>query len=167
MINEPLYYYRKIQESAYNSNIEETFKTSLDICTKYYQYVIAEESPSYYKFLTWFYTEDDEPEMVDVKEINDFLQKTAKKLKEYYKWDEEQYNNVKIDILKIIEKYAVFKYLVPKYGRISANFEIKEENKSSLSRLIKRGRRYLRKNGTKKTIRKVIQKVKGKIWRRK
>ena len=67
----------------------------------------------------------------------------------------------------MIEKYAIYKYLVPKYGRIGANFEIKEENNSSLSRLIKRGKRYLRKNGTKKTIRKVVQKVKGKIWRRK
>lgn len=167
MINEPLYYYRKVENSSYNSNIEETFKISLGISTKYYKHVTGEEPPIYYKFLTWFYTEDDEPVIVDVKEINDFLQKTAEELKEFYKWNDEQYNNVKIDILKMIEKYAIYKYLVPKYGRIGANFEIKEENNSSLSRLIKRGKRYLRKNGTKKTIRKVVQKVKGKIWRRK
>ena len=32
-----------------------------------------------------------------------------------------------MDILKIIEKYAVYKYLVQKYGKIGANFEVEED----------------------------------------
>ena len=167
MINLPLYYYRYNEKSTYNRNRIETFKNSLDISKKYYKEVTKKNAPDFYKFLTWFYTNEDEPIIEDVQVINEFLEKTAKEFKEYYKWTDEQYSNVKTDILKIIEKYAVYKYLAGKNGKIGADFETKEEKQSSIVRLIKRGEQYLKKNGAKKTIRKIAQKVKGKIWKKK
>lgn len=167
MINLPLYYYRYNEKSTYNNNINETFKNSIKISENYYNKITKKQAPDFYKFLTWFYTEDDEPVIKDVQQINEFLEITAEELKDFYKWSEEEYKNVKIDILKIIEKYAVYKYLVPKYGRIGANFEIKEDKQMAIIRLAKRGKRYLKKYGIKKTIRKIIQKVKGKIWKKK
>lgn len=167
MINLPLYYYRYNEKSTYNRNRIETFKNSLDISKKYYTEVTKKNAPDFYKFLTWFYTNEDEPIIEDVQVINEFLEKTAKEFKEYYKWTDEQYSNVKTDILKIIEKYAVYKFLAGKNGKIGADFEAKEEKQSSIVRLIKRGEQYLKKNGAKKTIRKIAQKVKGKIWKKK
>lgn len=166
MINLPLYYYRYDKKSTYNNNINETFKNSIKICESYYNKITKKQAPDFYKFLTWFYTEDDEPVIKDVQQINEFLETTAEELKSFYKWSEEEYKNVKIDILKMIEKYAVYKYLVPKYGRIGANFEIKEDKQFAIIRLAKRGKIYLKKNGAKKTICKIIQKVKGKIWKK-
>lgn len=167
MINLPLYYYRYNEKSTYNRNRIETFKNSLDISKKYYKEVTKKNAPDFYKFLTWFYTNEDEPIIEDVQVINEFLEKTAKEFNEYYKWTEEQYSNVKTDILKTIEKYAIYKFLASKYGKIDATFTIKEEKQSSVIRLIKRGEEYLKKNGAKKTIRKIAQKVKGKIWKKK
>lgn len=167
MINLPLYYYRYNEKSTYNRNRIETFKNSLDISKKYYTEVTKKNAPDFYKFLTWFYTNEDEPIIEDVQVINEFLEKTAKEFNEYYKWTEEQYSNVKTDILKTIEKYAIYKFLASKYGKIDATFTIKEEKQSSVIRLIKRGEEYLKKNGAKKTIRKIAQKVKGKIWKKK
>ncbi len=167
MINLPLYYYRYNEKSTYNKNRTETFKNSLNISKRYYMEVTKKNAPDFYKFLTWFYTNEDEPIIEDVQVINEFLEKTAKEFKEYYKWTDEQYSNVKTDILKIIEKYAVYKYLAGKNGKIGADFETKEEKQSSIVRLIKRGEQYLKKNGAKKTIRKIAQKVKGKIWKKK
>lgn len=167
MINLPLYYYRYNEKSTYNRNRIETFKNSLDISKKYYKEVTKKNAPDFYKFLTWFYTNEDEPIIEDVQVINEFLEKTAKEFNEYYKWTEEQYSNVKTDILKTIEKYAIYKFLASKYGKIDATFTIKEEKQSSVIRLIKRGEEYLKKNGAKKTIRKIVQKVKGKIWKKK
>lgn len=167
MINLPLYYYRYNEKSTYNKNRIETFKNSLNISKRYYREVTKKDAPDFYKFLTWFYTNEDEPIIEDVQVINEFLEKTAKEFKEYYKWTDEQYSNVKTDILKIIEKYAVYKYLAGKNGKIGADFETKEEKQSSIVRLIKRGEQYLKKNGAKKTIRKIAQKVKGKIWKKK
>lgn len=167
MINLPLYYYRYNEKSTYNRNRIETFKNSLDISKKYYTEVTKKNAPDFYKFLTWFYTNEDEPIIEDVQVINEFLEKTAKEFKEYYKWTDEQYSNVKTDILKIIEKYAVYKFLAGKNGKIGADFEAKEEKQSSIVRLIKRGEQYLKKNGAKKTIRKIALKVKGKIWKKK
>lgn len=167
MINLPLYYYRYNEKSTYNRNRIETFKNSLDISKKYYKEVTKKNALDFYKFLTWFYTNEDEPIIEDVQVINEFLEKTAKEFNEYYKWTEEQYSNVKTDILKTIEKYAIYKFLASKYGKIDATFTIKEEKQSSVIRLIKRGEEYLKKNGAKKTIRKIAQKVKGKIWKKK
>ena len=167
MINLPLYYYRYNEKSTYNKNRIETFKNSLNISKRYYREVTKKDAPDFYKFLTWFYTNEDEPIIEDVQVINEFLEKTAKEFKEYYKWTDEQYSNVKTDILKIIEKYAVYKYLAGKNGKIGADFETKEEKQSSIVRLIKRGEQYLKKNGAKKTIRKIALKVKGKIWKKK
>ena len=167
MINLPLYYYRYNEKSTYNRNRIETFKNSLDISKKYYTEVTKKNAPDFYKFLTWLYTNEDEPIIEDVQVINEFLEKTAKEFNEYYKWTEEQYSNVKTDILKTIEKYAIYKFLASKYGKIDATFTIKEEKQSSVIRLIKRGEEYLKKNGAKKTIRKIAQKVKGKIWKKK
>ena len=167
MINLPLYYYRYNEKSTYNRNRIETFKNSLDISKKYYKEVTKKNAPDFYKFLTWFYTNEDEPIIEDVQVINEFLEKTAKEFNEYYKWTEEQYSNVKTDILKTIEKYAIYKFLASKYGKIDATFTIKEEKQSSVIRLIKRGEECLKKNGAKKTIRKIVQKVKGKIWKKK
>lgn len=167
MINLPLYYYRYNEKSTYNKNRIETFKNSLNISKRYYREVTKKDAPDFYKFLTWFYTNEDEPIIEDAQVINEFLEKTAKEFKEYYKWTDEQYSNVKTDILKIIEKYAVYKYLAGKNGKIGADFETKEEKQSSIVRLIKRGEQYLKKNGAKKTIRKIAQKVKGKIWKKK
>lgn len=167
MINLPLYYYRYNEKSTYNKNRKETFKNSLKISEKYYNEITKNKVPDYYKFLTWYYTEEDEPIIEDVQVINEFLEKTAKEFNEYYKWTEEQYSNVKTDILKTIEKYAIYKFLASKYGKIDATFTIKEEKQSSVIRLIKRGEEYLKKNGAKKTIRKIAQKVKGKIWKKK
>ena len=167
MINLPLYYYRYNEKSTYNRNRIETFKNSLDISKKYYTEVTKKNAPDFHKFLTWFYTNEDEPIIEDVQVINEFLEKTAKEFNEYYKWTEEQYSNVKTDILKTIEKYAIYKFLASKYGKIDATFTIKEEKQSSVIRLIKRGEEYLKKNGAKKTIRKIAQKVKGKIWKKK
>lgn len=167
MINLPLYYYRYNEKSTYNNNINETFKNSIKISENYYNKITKKQAPDFYKFLTWFYTEEDEPVIKDVQQINEFLETTAEELKNFYKWSEEEYKNVKIDILKTIEKYAVYKYLVSKYGRIGANFEIKEDKQLAIIRLAKRGKRYLKKYGIKKTIRKIIQKVKGKIWKKK
>lgn len=167
MINLPLYYYRYNEKSTYNRNRIETFKNSLDISKRYYMEVTKKNTPDFYKFLTWFYTNEDEPIIEDVQVINEFLEKTAKEFKEYYKWTDEQYSNVKTDILKIIEKYAVYKFLAGKNGKIGADFEAKEEKQSSIVRLIKRGEQYLKKNGAKKTIRKIALKVKGKIWKKK
>ena len=167
MINLPLYYYRYNEKSTYNKNRAETFKNSLNISKRYYMEVTKKNTPDFYKFLTWFYTNEDEPIIEDVQVINEFLEKTAKEFKEYYKWTDEQYSNVKTDILKIIEKYAVYKFLAGKNGKIGADFEAKEEKQSSIVRLIKRGEQYLKKNGAKKTIRKIALKVKGKIWKKK
>lgn len=167
MINLPLYYYRYNEKSTYNKNRTETFKNSLNISKRYYMEVTKKNTPDFYKFLTWFYTNEDEPIIEDVQVINEFLEKTAKEFKEYYKWTDEQYSNVKTDILKIIEKYAVYKFLAGKNGKIGADFEAKEEKQSSIVRLIKRGEQYLKKNGAKKTIRKIALKVKGKIWKKK
>ena len=167
MINLPLYYYRYNEKSTYNKNRTETFKNSLNISKRYYMEVTKKNTPDFYKFLTWFYTNEDEPIIEDVQVINEFLEKTAKEFKEYYKWTDEQYSNVKTDILKIIEKYAVYKFLAGKNGKIGADFETKEEKQSSIVRLIKRGEQYLKKNGAKKTIRKIALKVKGKIWKKK
>ena len=167
MINLPLYYYRYNEKSTYNKNRTETFKNSLNISKRYYMEVTKKNAPDFYKFLTWFYTNEDEPIIEDVQVINEFLEKTAKEFKEYYKWTDEQYSNVKTDILKIIEKYAVYKFLAGKNGKIGADFEAKEEKQSSIVRLIKRGEQYLKKNGAKKTIRKIALKVKGKIWKKK
>ena len=167
MINLPLYYYRYNEKSTYNKNRTETFKNSLNISKRYYMEVTKKNTPDFYKFLTWFYTNEDEPIIEDVQVINEFLEKTAKEFNEYYKWTEEQYSNVKTDILKTIEKYAIYKFLASKYGKIDATFTIKEEKQSSVIRLIKRGEEYLKKNGAKKTIRKIAQKVKGKIWKKK
>lgn len=167
MINLPLYYYRYNEKSTYNKNRIETFKNSLNISKNYYTEITKKNAPEFYKFLTWFYTNEDEPIIEDVQVINKFLEETAKEFKEYYKWTDEQYSNVKTDILKIIEKYAVYKYLAEKNGKIGADFEIKEEKQSSIVRLIKRGEQYLKKNGAKKTIRKIALKVKGKIWKKK
>ena len=167
MINLPLYYYRYNEKSTYNKNRTETFKNSLNISKRYYMEVTKKNTPDFYKFLTWFYTNEYEPIIEDVQVINEFLEKTAKEFKEYYKWTDEQYSNVKTDILKIIEKYAVYKFLAGKNGKIGADFEAKEEKQSSIVRLIKRGEQYLKKNGAKKTIRKIALKVKGKIWKKK
>ena len=150
MINLPLYYYRYNEKSTYNKNRTETFKNSLNISKRYYMEVTKKNAPDFYKFLTWFYTNEDEPIIEDVQVINEFLEKTAKEFKEYYKWTDEQYSNVKTDILKIIEKYAVYKFLAGKNGKIGADFEAKEEKQSSIVRLIKRGEQYLKKNGAKK-----------------
>lgn len=167
MINEPLYYYRHNEASIYNKNLKETFKNSLKISAEYYEEISKNTLPEYYKFLTYFYTEDDEPIIEEASEVYTFLQETAEKLNKFYSWNEEQYINVKMDILKIIEKYAVYKYLVQKYGKIGADFEVEEEKQqSSIVRLIIRGKKYLQKNGMKKTILKVITKVKGKIWKK-
>ena len=67
----------------------------------------------------------------------------------------------------MIEKYAVFKYLVSRHGGIGADFETKETQQLAIIRLARRGKMYLRKNGAKKTICKIVQKVKGKIWKKK
>lgn len=166
MINEPLYYYRHNEKSIYNTNKKETFKTSLKISEEYYRIVTKREVPEYYKFLTCFYTEDNEPIIKDVEEIYKFLEETAQSLKGFYKWTDEQYENVQLDILKLIEKYAVYKYLVQRYGRIRADFEEKADEESSIMRLVRRGRQYLKDNGIKKTVRKIMQKVKGKIWKK-
>lgn len=167
MINEPLYYYRHNESSIYNKNLKETFKNSLNISVEYYEEIVKNTLPKYYKFLTYFYTEDDEPVIVEASEVYGFLQETAEKLNKFYSWNEEQYINVKMDMLKIIEKYAVYKYLVQKYGKIGATFEVEEEKQqSSIARLLVRGKKYLQKNGIKKTILKVITKMKGKIWKK-
>ena len=166
MINEPLYYYRHNEKSIYNTNKKDTFKTSLKISEEYYRIVTKREVPEYYKFLTCFYTEDNEPIIKDVEEIYKFLEETAQSLKGFYKWTDEQYENVQLDILKLIEKYAVYKYLVQRYGRIRADFEEKADEESSIMRLVRRGRQYLKDNGIKKTVRKIMQKVKGKIWKK-
>ena len=167
MINEPLYLYRYNETSIFNNNLKETFKNSLEITEKYYQEVTQNKIPEYYKFLTYFYTEDDEPVIIEVSEIYTFLLQTAEKLNKFYNWNEEQYNNAKMDILNIIEKYAVYKYLVPKYGKIGADFELKEEKQqSSIMRLALRGKKYLKQHGIKKTIWKVITKIKGRIWKK-
>lgn len=165
MINLPLYYYRHSKKSTYNKNKKETFRNSLKISEKHYKEITNQETPAFYKFLTAYYT-DEEPAIEDVEKVYNFLEKTANEFKQYYKWTEEQYRNVKTDILRIIERYAVYKYLVPKYGRIGANFEIKEDKQFAIIRLAKRGKIYLKKNGAKKTICKIIQKVKGKIWKK-
>jgi hypothetical protein len=60
----------------------------------------------------------------------------------------------------------VYKYLVQRYGRIRADFEEKADEESSIMRLVRRGRQYLKDNGIKKTVRKIMQKVKGKIWKK-
>ena len=167
MINLPLYYYRYNEKSTYNKNRKETFKNSLKISEKYYNEIIKNKVPDFYKFLTWFYAKDDKPVIKDVKEINEFLEQTAKEFRDFYNWTDEQYKEVKIDILKMIEKYAVFKYLVSRYGGIGADFETKETQQLAIIRLARRGKMYLRKNGAKKTICKIVQKVKGKIWKKK
>lgn len=159
MINEPLYLYRHNETSIFNSNLKETFKNSLEITKRYYEEITKNKIPEFYKFLTYFYTEDDEPIIIEASEIYIFLLQTAETLSEFYKWNEDQYNNVKMDILNIIEKYAVYKYLVSKYGKIGSDFGLKQEKQqSSIIKLIKRGRKYLKKHGVKKTILKIIKK---------
>lgn len=166
MINLPLYYYRHSKKSTYNKNKKETFKNSLKISEKHYKEITNHEIPAFYKFLTSYYT-DEEPAIVDVDEVYYFLEKTANEFKQYYKWTEEQYFNVKIDILRIIERYAVYKFLIIKYGKADEVIELKSEKQLSIIRLIKRGMAYLKKYGIRKTIRKIMQKVKGKIWKKK
>lgn len=166
MINLPLYYYRYNEKSTYNKNRKETFKNSLKISEKYYNEITKNKVPDYYKFLTWYYTEEDEPIIKDVQEIDEFLEKTAQEFKKYYKWTDEQYSNVKIDILRIIEKYAIYKYLISQHGKTGADFEQEKykDKSSSLARLIKRGIKYLKKYGIIKTTKKIIKKIKGKIF---
>jgi len=165
MINESLYYYRYNENSIYNSNIKETFKNSLETSEKFYKKITQGKIPEYYKFLTYFYTEDDEPVFVEALELYDFLQKTAESFSKFYKWNKKQIKNVETDILIILERYSVYKYLAMRYGKIGADFNMQEQiNQSSIKRLIKKGKIYLKKNGFKKTILKVLKILKGKIF---
>jgi len=167
MINESLYYYRHNETSIFNRNFKETFKNSVQISSAYHVEITGSEIPNFYKFLTYFYTEDDEPEIEDIVRIHSFLQDVAEKFKEFYKWTDEQYEKVKQDILRIIERYSVYKYLAQKYGKIGTNFEAEKGKKqSSITRLIIKGKAHLKKYGFKTTVSKVLTKVKGKIWKK-
>lgn len=167
MINEPLYYYRYNESGTYNRNMTETFRNSLKISKKFYTEITKNSTPNYYDFLTFFYIDELEPVFVDINEVYDFLEDTAKKFKEFFNWNEEQYKNVNADIIRIIERYSVYKYLAREHGKIGVDFIEKPQiQQSSIGRLIHKCKDYIKANGIKKALKKIISKMKGKIWRK-
>lgn len=165
MINESLYYYRYNKNSIYNKRREETFKNSIEISKKFYMEITGEEAPDFYVFLTFFYLKDTKPIILDVKDIYIFLNETLEKFRQYYKWNSNQYESAKIDMLKVIERYGVYKFFAERYGNIGVDYttNFPGGNNSCSTRLVKRGKDYLKKHGLKKTVKKIIIKIKGKI----
>lgn len=164
MINEPLYFYRFSTNSLYNKNKSETFNNSLEISKKFYEKVTNQKTPEYYKFLTYFYNEKDEPIQEDIVKVYEFLEETAEYFKKYFKWTEEEYKNVRLDLIRIIERYSIYK----NSSKLLQKEPIeKKPSNSRIINLLRKTKNYYKTHGIRMTIKKILSKIKRKIWKRK
>lgn len=157
MIEEPLYLYRHIKSSLYNSKLEETYKNSLRISKNYFKEIIGETIPEYYENLTCFYNEEHEVIVEDIKEVNKFLVKVASKFKEYFNWSDMEYNIVIYEIPEILERYITFKH------GININKEQKNSKMASIKRLARKTFKYIKQRGVLYTIKRIFRKIRWKI----
>lgn len=155
MIPEALYLYRYISNSLYNSNLSETFKISLEIGEKYLSKISKIEVPEYYPNLTCFQNEDLKVYVEEIKCVNRYLMQLANELKIFFKWNEKEHDLVVDSIPEILERYVLAKNKVQQN-----NVQIGQGTFfGSIKRLIIRTIVFLKKNGLKKTLKKIVNKL--------
>lgn len=169
IIDESLYNYRHLETSAFNTNYLETLENSYAICTNHFKSIVKEDEPDYYRFLTFFYSDHDVPVFKDVCEVYSFLIDISLKFNDYYNWNNEQYELVKNNIVRIIERFSVYKYVKSNTSSEEqltvVNYSVDSNNK--IISLLKKNVTYAKENGIKMTINKVVSKVKRKLCKRK
>ena len=163
MIPETLYLYRHSSKSLFNSNLKETFDNSIEISKKYFKKIITSEIPKYYENLTYFQTQDSKIVSEDIKIVNKFLLDISDKFKEAFKWNEEEYNAVRYSIPEILERYVILKNGTT---TIQTVYNEKETKLSTVKRSIAKLKKYYKTHGFTQTIKTILKKIKGKIWKR-
>lgn len=164
MIPEPLYIYRHMSSSLFNSNLKETFENSLKISKNYLKQITNLEIPEYYNNLTFFELEDSIVFQADIKVVNKYLIELANILKQYFNWSEIDYNDIMYSIPDILERYIIKKAGLKR--KIEIN-NIKISKGSKVKRLLKKVKNYYNKFGFKKTLKTIFKKIKEKIWTKK
>lgn len=161
MLPEALYFYRYTNNSLFNGNLKETFENSLKISKKYFQEITNKQTPEYYNNLTFFNYKECKIVNEDIKIVNKFIMDSVNDFKEYFKWNDEEYNSVLYEIPDILERYIILK------NKKNNNAVYVEERNSrflSIKRLIKKTIKYTKKNGVINTLKTVFRKIKGKIF---
>lgn len=163
MIPESLYLYRHMNNSLFNSNLEETFNNSIKISENYLKHIADVEIPEYYGNLTYFQQKDSKVISEDIKVVNRFLENIASKFKEHFEWNEKEYNSVIDSIPEILERYSIIKNCPQTLPFLEQN--VKSNIFSTLKRGIKKIIEHYKKYGFKKTVNTILKKIKDKIWK--
>lgn len=163
MIPEALYLYRHTTNSLFNSNLKETFNNSLEISKNYLKQVVDIEIPQYYENLTCFQDKDTQIIAEDIKVVNRFLIKIAEKFKEYFNWNEKDYDIVVDSIPEVLERYAIIKN---NKVIITPENNIGNARVSTIKRALVKLKNYYKKFGFKKTVKTILKKIKDRIWKK-
>lgn len=145
VIKEPLYLYRKHEDSTFNKNFDKTLINSLAISLNYYKLITKNKIiPEYFAFLTEFSVDKKPLEYFEKEEVFVFLLKTLESFSKYYNWNSEDfenaYNYTKKLYRQLFEKNTT-PVLSPKKMNIFEKviYEIKHNGlKYTVSKIIKR-----------------------------
>lgn len=147
-IKEPLYMYRILSDSLYHKNEKYALTKSLEIVKKHYKSIYGRDLPTYYQYLTDFYTMYNE---VDEQTLYKIVLLTDDILSDYVDKkgiDSIDYAKCKLYIMKRIEI-------------ITSAMEGKKINENECCGLtkIQRLKKFYRANGFFATIKKIIKKI--------
>ena len=156
MIDEVLYSYRILSTSLSKSTL--TDSNSLVIVKNYYKKIIHQDPPFYFYDLTDFSDTVSATDLESRIEVLQFVLKTLEHFKDYFHWTEEEYTSAAKYIYAKFEIYLLSSQTndyEDRYHDILNSFSWKI---TKPLRFTKTALRYLKHNGIKKVVRKIVKK---------